>query len=36
MMITVKLRGERIALSAVGVLFPWNALGSCIMQYKEH
>lgn len=34
-MITVKLTGERIALSAVGVLFPWIALGSCIASCSE-
>lgn len=29
MMITVKPTGERIAVSAVGVLFLWIALGIC-------
>ncbi len=35
MMISEKLTGERIALSAVGVLFPWIALGSCIASFRE-
>lgn len=34
-MITERLTGERIALSAVGVLFPWIALGSCIASFRE-
>lgn len=34
-MITVKLTGEGIAVSAVGVLFPWIALGSFIASFSE-